>query len=102
TTAGRVVENSEIEALNMTHHTKSDGITYDLRTGKSVSVFDIKDPYDLESMEELKPIKMQYDMLVQNQDPSETNERDIKVIEEIFRKDRKTKVTNEYDAALKG
>ena len=101
TTAGRVVENSEVESLNMTHHTKSDGITYDLRSGKSVSVFDINNPYDLESMKELEPIKMQYDMLVQNQDPSETNERDIKVIEEIFQKERETDVTKEYDAALK-
>ena len=46
TTDGIVVENSVIESLFMTHHTKSDGITYDLLTGNAVSIFDINNPYD--------------------------------------------------------
>lgn len=100
TTAGTVVMNSEIEDLYMTHHTKADGITYDLRTGKSVCVFDINDPYDLEGLPELEPIKMQYDTLAQTPEPSETNERDMKLIQEIYGKERKNEKTEELDAAL--
>lgn len=97
TTEGVIVDESEIEALSMTHHTKSDGITYDLLTNQSVSVFDIEDPYNLEEMEELEPIKLQYDVLKQLEDPSDTNERDILYIEEIYNKDRRTEVTDQLD-----
>lgn len=63
TTEGKPVSDSEIEQLYLTHHTKSDKITYDLRTGQEVSLFDIDDPYDLSSLEELKPLKDQYDLI---------------------------------------
>ena len=100
TTGGIVVDDKEIEALFMTHHTKSDGITYDLRTGKSLSVFDINDPYNLEDMPELEPIKLQYDVLVQTEDPSETMERDMLYIEEVYKKNRKTEVTDKIDEEI--
>ena len=100
TTEGTVVQDSEIEGLNMTHHTKSDGITYDLRTGKAVCVFDINDPYDLEGLKELEPIKLQYDTLVQTEDPSETIERDLKIIEDVYAKDRETEITKGLDEDL--
>ena len=63
TTDGKPVANSEIEELLMTHHTKSDKITYDLRTGQKVSLFDIDDPYSTSNLEELKPLKDQYDLV---------------------------------------
>ena len=85
----------------MTHHTKSDGITYDLTKNTAVGIFDINDPYDLSKMEELEPIKLQYDVLVQTEDPSETIERDIKYIKEIYKFNRRTAKTNEIDAQLK-
>ena len=66
TTDGEPVTDSEINALFFTHHTKSDKITYDLRTGAAVDIFDIQDPYDLENMEELVPLKMYYDRLVES------------------------------------
>lgn len=100
TTDGIVVEDKVIEALFMTHHTKSDGITYDLRTGAAVGVFDINNPYDLSNMTELEPIKMQYDVLVQTEDPSDTMERDILYIKEIYQFNRQTDKTREIDAQL--
>lgn len=100
TTDGRIVENKEIEDLYMTHHTKSDGITYDLRTGKSVCIFDIDDPYNLEGLTELEPLKTQYDVLAQTEDPTDTNLRDMKLIQEIYEKDRKNEVTEECDQSL--
>ena len=101
TTVGKVVDRREIEELWLTHHTKSDGITYDLLTGESLSVFDIENPYDLEKMSELEPIKTQYDLLQQLEDKSETNIRDIQYIEEVYNKDRETDTTKELDKNLK-
>lgn len=62
-TAGTPVPDSVIEALSFTHHTKSDGITYDLITGQPVNIFNIQDPYDLRGMEELRPLTTQYQLL---------------------------------------
>ncbi len=101
TTAGIVVEDRVIEALFMTHHTKSDGITYDLTNKSAIGIFDINDPYDLSKMDELEPIKLQYDVLVQAEEPSETMERDILYIKEIYKFDRRTAKTNEIDAQLR-
>ena len=42
TAAGKIVDDSEIEALYFTHHTKSDKITYDLKTNAQVCIFDIR------------------------------------------------------------
>lgn len=100
TTTGIVVEDKVIEGLFMTHHTKSDGITYDLKNGGSVSVFDMDDPYDLEELPELEPIKLQYDVLVQTEEPSDTMERDMDYIEEIYKFDRETDKTRELDKQI--
>ncbi|MDR1027894.1 MAG: hypothetical protein LBL63_00560, partial [Clostridiales Family XIII bacterium] len=61
------VDNSVIAALFFTFHTKSDGLTYDLRTNAAVNIFNTKSPYDLEFMAELEPLKMQYDIYVNMQ-----------------------------------
>ena len=100
TTDGIVVEDKVIEALFMTHHTKSDGITYDLRNKEAVGVFDIEDPYDLEGLKELDPIKIQYEVLVQTENPTDTMERDILNIKEIYTYDRQTDKTREIDAQM--
>lgn len=72
---GAPVTDEEMEALFFTHHTKSDKVTYDLRTGEAVNIFDIRDPYDLESMEELSPLKLYYDQLIAIQEESDTIKR---------------------------
>lgn len=100
TTDGIVVEDRVIEALFMTHHTRSDGITYDLRNGGSVSIYDINDPYNLEEMSEMEPIKLQYDVLAQTEEPSDTMERDMDYIEEIYRFDRETDTTRDLEQKL--
>lgn len=75
TLGGAPVTDEEMEALFFTHHTMSDGVTYDLRTGEAVNIFDIRDPYDLESMEELSPLKLYYDQLLEIQGESDTTRR---------------------------
>lgn len=69
TTAGTPVASDVLAGLFLTHHTKADGITYDLRSGQAVSLCNIYNPYELESLEELFPLKNQYDLL-REQEPN--------------------------------
>jgi len=60
---GTVADESEIERLYLTHHTKSDGITYNLQTNQPVCVYDIHNVYDLNNLPELDPLKLQYNKI---------------------------------------
>ncbi len=73
-TEGKMVDNDEIKALYMTHHTKKDGITYALSNGSAVNIFNTYNVYDLEKMPELKQLKSQYDLM--NQSGSSRKERE--------------------------
>lgn len=79
TTGGIPVNNAVIEALEFTHSTGSDGITRDLRTGEVVNLFDIRSPYDLETLAELEPIRLQYQKLSgkETKTPSDTVYQDM-------------------------
>ncbi|MBQ3497204.1 MAG: hypothetical protein IJA73_03655, partial [Oscillospiraceae bacterium] len=81
TTAGTPVTDETMEALFFTHHTKSDKVTYDLRTGEAVNIFDIRDPYDLETLEELSPLKMYYDQTIELEGENDVTKR----IDEIWK-----------------
>ncbi|MDR3294890.1 MAG: hypothetical protein LBT26_03525 [Clostridiales Family XIII bacterium] len=94
------VSDTVIAALFFTHHTKSDGITYDLRTGQAVNIFDIRNPYDLELMEELSPLKMQYDLFVETQGESEQGTAKIARIDIFWQTSVEDQVTAECDADL--
>lgn len=100
TTGGVAVSDEEIGKLLLTHHTKSDGITYDLRTGAAVNIFDIRSPYDLESMEELFPLKTQYDLTREMQGDSDFGKRKIALISTFFQTNVKNAATEESDRAL--
>ena len=95
TTGGSPVDKEVIAALFFTHHTKSDGVTYDLRTGQPVDPRDIRDPYDLESMEELFPLKNQLDLLEETQSESAAGQEKIDGLHQFF----STQVVNEETQA---
>ena len=101
TTAGSPVGKSVIESLPFTHQTKSDGITIDLRTGKAVSVFDINNPYDLRTMEELEPLRIQYQILQEKTDKNESDDIYLKMVGALFDKDIQSDVTRDCDTSLK-
>ncbi len=102
TKEGTPVEDEVINGLFLTHHTKSDGITYDLRTGQPICMFDLSDPYDLEHLSELEPLKLQYDILAGKQDKDETDEFYEEKIREFFGMDVRDEETGNLDAQLLG
>ena len=84
TSSGTPVSKSVIEALDFTHLTNSQGVTTDLRTGNTVSAYNIEDPYDLRVMEELEPIKVQYQILQGIKDPSDSDKEYMTMITDFF------------------
>ena len=100
TTGGTPVEDDVIAGLFFTHHTKDDGVTYDLRTGLAVDIRDIYSPYDLESMEELYPLKTQYDMLRESQSESDAGKAKIERIAAFFATSVINDTTITYDNEL--
>ena len=89
-TSGTPISKSVIESLRFTHHTKSDGHTYDLVTEESVSMFDISDPYDIDAMEELRPVVVQYQMLKDKSKKNNIDKVNIAYLERFFSRDLKS------------
>ncbi len=95
-TGGRIVDNDEIKALYMTHHTKKDGVTYALSDGRAVNIFNTYNVYDLEKMPELKELKSQYDIM--NEAGSSKTEREY--ISSFFQTNTHTDTTAVCDARI--
>ena len=100
TTGGTPVTTDSLASLYLTHHTRSDGKTYDLRTGEQVSLQDINDPYDLEGLDELFPLKNQYDLIREQQSDSAAGQEKMARIEQIFALEVHNSTTDEADAWL--
>lgn len=100
TTSGTIAEADEIAALFLTHHTKSDGITYDLTSNEAVCIFNIFNVYELESMPELEPLKMQYDTMKESNSSSKTAKRNLRLVEQFFALNVHSTVTDRCDEQL--
>lgn len=59
TVEGKTVPDEKIRSLWVTHHTRPDGKTYDLKTEKPVSIYEIISPYDLHKLPELQALERQ-------------------------------------------
>lgn len=100
TEEGEAVSDSEIEKLLLTHHTKSDGITYDLKKNVAVCIYDIFDPYDLKNLEELEPLCNQYNLTKEREKNTEMQTSSSKQTEKFLELDITTKQTKVYDEQL--
>lgn len=95
------IDRETISQLYLTHHTKSDGNTYDLRLGSAVGIYDIYPVYDLERMEELSQIKNQYDMYREGNKNNATTKRNLTLIKDFFATEVVTEQTQVYDLQLR-
>lgn len=100
TSAGKIVDESEIRGLYFTHHTKSDGITYSFETNAPVCIFDISDVYDLEYMPELEALKMQYDMMRESGSSTKTMVHNRNFVRDFFASQVQSDMTDRCDAQL--
>lgn len=95
TTEGVIVDKSEIQALYLTHHTKSDGITYDLKSGKPVCILNIN-TLDAYNMDELEPIRNQNQLMQESNKKSDSDQEHIEMIAEFFQGDYPENFNVEY------
>lgn len=100
TETGKAVLDEEIEGLLLTHHTKSDGITYNLKKNTAVCIYDIVDPYDLENLEELEPLCNQYDLMKEREKNTDMQTSNGKLVEKFLEQDITTEQTKVYDDQL--
>lgn len=98
---GTKVSEKVIEGLNVRYYTKSDGITYDLKTGGTVCIFDLNDPYKIAGNTDLEAIQVQKDAL----DGKETKNDSDKYYENLLNEFEKTDLSSEatagYDKNIK-
>ncbi len=95
---GTIADESVIERLYMTHHTKPDGITYNLQTNQPVCIYDIVNVYDLESLPELESLKRQYDKMREYKLSSDN----INLVREFFAIKFDTEVEQKFPMAEYG
>lgn len=99
-TAGIPVTKEEIEALYVTHHTKADGKTYDLRTGNAVCIYNISDPYSLTTMKELEPLIQQYKNLQEKINPGKTDKKNQARLKALLEKQLNNEKTEECNQGI--
>ncbi len=95
-TNGVIVNQDEIKALYMTHHTKKDGITYALADGRAVNIFNTYNVYDLEKMPELKSLKSQYDLMKE----TGSSKEELELVTSFFKTNTNTNAAAVCDAQL--
>ena len=86
-------KDSEIAELLFTHHTREDGITYDLLTGEAVNIFSLTDPYSLSKLPELDELANQMQVM-------EASGADVLLITDFFAQDMQDEQTGQLDMAL--
>lgn len=91
----KAVEMPLNKELNVRYHTKSDGITYDLMTGETVCIFDIINPYSLDTLPELDAIAVYHKSLNENKKKTNTDKRNIELIEAAVSRDLKAELNQE-------
>lgn len=96
----KMVNKSTIADLFFTHHTKSDGRTYDLRTNQVVEMYDIISPYDLEGLPELQSLVNAYDSMDAGIGGTDKL-ANLPLLEEFFGIETESAATELYDEALR-
>lgn len=92
---GKAAELPSNKEMKVRYHTKSDGITYDLMTGEAVCIFDIIDPYRLDTLPELDAIATYHQSLQENKNKSDTDTRNMELIEAAISRDLKKELNQE-------
>lgn len=97
---GEEVSQEEIQSLLLTHHTKSDGITYDLKKNIAVCIYDISDAYELEAMQELQPLCYQRELMKEREKNTELQTGGAQLVDEFLKLEVATEQTKVYDDQL--
>lgn len=100
TSEGTQVAASVIETLEFTHKVDAEGNITDLRTGAAVASYNVSDPYNMEELAELEPVKLRYDLLQEKETRSDSDNKNIEMIGVLYGLSLKDTITDENDARL--
>lgn len=101
-TQGKAVPDSVINGLELTHHTKPDGKTYDLTTGKAVSPVSIVNPYDIYHLPELEGMRTMYESYEDMESMDQTTRLKMSMLKAVLFADVRDSVTEEFDRRAEG
>ena len=99
---GTPIEREVIEQLNFTHKVSSISEVTDLRYGYRISAFDVKAPYSLWDLEELKALKTQYELISQKKTKTDSDKKNMEMIQSFYEKSIMTSKTDQYDDIITG
>lgn len=80
TQEGTPVKTSQIEQLGVRYYTKSDKLTYDLKTGEAVCIFNIDDPYNLSDNADLEAIATQKEQLEEKTNKNKSDKYYLEIL----------------------
>ena len=80
---GTPVKTSEIEQLGVRYYTKSDKLTYDLKTGEAVCIFNINDPYSISDNSDLESVATQKQQLEEKNDKNKSDKYYLDILNEF-------------------
>lgn len=99
---GVPVESAVIEQLDFTHKVSATGEVTDLRYGYKVSAFDVKVPYSLWDLDELKALKTQYELIAQKTTQTDSDKKNLEMVQEFYGKSIRNSKTDQYDDIITG
>lgn len=83
TQEGTPVKTSQIEQLGVRYYTKSDKLTYDLKTGEAVCIFNIDDPYNLSDNADLEAIATQKEQLEEKTNKNKSDKYYLEILNDF-------------------
>lgn len=95
---GTPVKTSEIEQLGVRYYTKSDRLTYDLKTGEVVCIFNIDDPYNLAENKDLESIATQKEQLESKTNKNKSDKYYLDLLDKFS--NEKIETLTDYDSTI--
>lgn len=92
---GTPVKTSVIEQLGVRYYTKSDKLTYDLKTGETVCIFNINDPYNIADNCDLEAIITQKEQLEQKESKGKSDKYYLDILKDFT--NQKIEPLDKYD-----
>lgn len=98
---GLLVSPEDMKDLKIEYYTYRDGITRSALTGNPINIFNIKEPYNLYEMEELEPLRQQFDQQFSAED-SGVKKYYYDQLKKFFLTDVRNNKTSELDRQMNG
>ncbi|GHV29229.1 hypothetical protein FACS189481_1570 [Clostridia bacterium] len=98
---GDPVTNNYMDQIYLMFYLKPDGKIYDLKTGETVDIYSLEDPYDLEALPELENLRNQRATWQSDEGVKKAREKEIASLGRVLAKVKKTDEMEKADKNVK-